>query len=136
MTKDLLANTYETKEFDAIFICNGHYSAPYIPNFEGIDEFRGHKMHSHDYRQPEQYQDETVLIVGCGPSARDILFEVASKAKKVIFSHHRDLNGLILPANVQQVGDIEYFKENSVQFKNEVEEHVSCALFCTGEYLK
>lgn len=125
-------NAYETKMFDAIFICNGHYSAPYIPKFEGIDEFCGHKMHSHDYRRPEQYENETVLIIGCGSSGKDILYEVAAKAKKVIFSHHRSLAGHNLPANVTQRGDVKCFKDNSVQFENESEEQVSCVLFCTG----
>lgn len=89
-------------------------------------------MHSHDYRRPEQYQDETVLIIGAGPSGSDIVYEVAPKAKKVIFSHHRDLAGHILPSNVTQVGDVKCFKENSVLFENDTEEQVSCVLFCTG----
>lgn len=89
-------------------------------------------MHSHDYRRPEQYQNETVLIIGCGPSGRDILYEVAPKAKKVIFSHHRNLNGHILPSNVTQVTDVKCFKENSVQFEDDAEEQISCILFCTG----
>lgn len=134
LSKDLLRNAYETQVFDAIFICNGHYNEPYIPVFEGIDAFRGQKMHSHDYRRPEQYKDETVLVIGSGPSGKDIVYEIASKAKKVIFSHHRNLTGHILPLNVLQVGDVKCFKQNTVQFENDAEEHVSCVLFCTGEH--
>lgn len=121
------------KTYDAIFLCNGHYSAPYMPQFDGIDEFRGAKMHSHDYRKPDRYQDETLLIIGCGPSGRDILYEVASKAKKVILSHHRNLTGHILPTNVKQVGDVKCFTTDSVQFLDDTEEYISCVLFCTGE---
>lgn len=98
----------------------------------GIDDFRGHKMHSHDYRRPEQFQDETILIIGSGPSGRDILYEIAPKAKRVIFSHHRNLNGHNLPSNVTQVTDVKCFKENSVQFEDDAEEQISCVLFCTG----
>ncbi|XP_055314740.1 flavin-containing monooxygenase 1-like [Sitodiplosis mosellana] len=132
LSRDLRRNTYEIRVFDAIFVCNGHYNAPYIPNFEGIDEFRGNKAHSHDYRRPEKYQDETVLIIGCGPSGRDILHEVAPKAKKVFFSHHRNLAGYNMPSNVTQAGDVKCFKENSVQFEDDAEEQISCILFCTG----
>lgn len=89
-------------------------------------------MHSHDYRRPDQYENETVLIIGAGPSGKDIIYEVAAKAKQVIFSHHRDLAGHQLPSNVKQIGDIKYFKANSVEFANGDEELITCILFCTG----
>lgn len=41
--------------FDAVFVCNGHYFAPNIPKIEGANQFRGNKIHSHDYRSPEPY---------------------------------------------------------------------------------
>lgn len=133
MSKDLPTNAYEAKKFDAIFICNGHHSNQFIPKYEGLNGFVGHKMHSHDYRRPDQYEDETVLIVGAGPSGRDIVYEVATKAKRVIMSHHRNLGKSVLPSNVEQVGDIKRFKANSVQFVNDEEQPITCILFCTGE---
>lgn len=73
-SKDLRNNTHESKEFDALFVCNGHYSAPIIPYYVGLDDFAGHKMHSKDYRRPDQYQDETVLVIGAGPSGELLVF--------------------------------------------------------------
>lgn len=132
LSKDLRNETYESQVFDAIFICNGHYSVPHIPNFNGLDKFNGHKCHSNEYRQPDRYEDETVLIIGCGPSGKDILYEVATKAKKVIFSHNRDTSHHVLPSNVIQVGNVKCFTEKAVQFVGDVEHQVSCVLFCTG----
>ncbi|XP_031630062.1 flavin-containing monooxygenase FMO GS-OX5-like isoform X2 [Contarinia nasturtii] len=131
LSRDLRTKTYEANIFDAIFICNGHYSAPNIPHFDGLDKFKGHICHSHEYRRPDRYKDETVLIIGCGPSGKDILYEVASKAKKVIFSHNRDTSRHILPLNVIQVGDVERFTEKTVQF---VGESVDCGLSVENKF--
>lgn len=68
LSKDLCNDTYETKQFDAIMVCNGHYELPNIPHFDGIEEFIGDKIHSHDYRQPDRYENEIVLVIGAGSS--------------------------------------------------------------------
>lgn len=91
-------------------------------------------MHSHDYRQPEQYADKTVLIIGSGPSGRDIMYEIAPKAKSVLFSHHTELKNHNLPANVEQCGDAESFNTNSVRFIDGKDRQIDCILFCTGEH--
>lgn len=54
--KDLASNTVETSIFDAIFVCNGHNSVPFIPKYDGIDEFQGRHMHSHDYRRADAFK--------------------------------------------------------------------------------
>lgn len=119
-------------QFDAIFLCNGHYSHPSIPQYDGLNEFLGKKIHSHDYRQPNQFRNEIVLIIGAGPSGKDIMQEIAVTAKRIIWSHHRDLNQQILPSNVKQIGDVKRFTSNSVQFVNGDEDTITCILFCTG----
>lgn len=89
-------------------------------------------MHSHYYRVPDPFKNETVLIIGAGPSGKDIALEIATRAKHVILSHHRDLKGFILPSNVKQVGDVQRIRTNSVQFTNGEELRITSILFCTG----
>lgn len=89
-------------------------------------------MHSHEYRVPDPYKNDTVLIIGAGPSGKDIMLEVATKAKHVILSHHRDLKGFILPSNVKQAGDVKRFQANSVQFIDGEVLPITSILFCTG----
>lgn len=48
--------------FDAIFICNGHYSTPKIPKIEGIEHFGGHILHSRDYRTPDAFKGNIRVI--------------------------------------------------------------------------
>lgn len=56
VVKNLPNNTYETNIFDAVFICNGHYSVPKIPNIPGADQFKGKILHSHNFRSAEKFR--------------------------------------------------------------------------------
>ena len=40
----------EEKVYDALVVCNGHYSQPRLPQVEGQNDFPGLIMHSHNYR--------------------------------------------------------------------------------------
>lgn len=39
--KDLITGVSETKVYDYVFVCNGHYNTPFIPNIPGLKEFEG-----------------------------------------------------------------------------------------------
>lgn len=49
-------NRTETNTFDAVFVCNGHYTLPNMPVFSGMDKFKGKVMHSHDFRNAESFR--------------------------------------------------------------------------------
>ena len=59
--------------FDYVFVCNGHFSKPHIPNIPGQDEFDGKQIHTHDLKtiDPELFHKKNVLIVGTSISAND-----------------------------------------------------------------
>lgn len=75
---------------------------------------------------------QNVLIIGAGPSGKDIALEIEKYANRVTLSHHRDLGGLNFLSNVKQQGDISAFTENGVIFTNGEEETFTHVLFCTG----
>jgi len=50
--------------YDAVVVCNGHYSAPSVPEIRGMDAFPGECMHSHNYRRPEAFAGKRVLLMG------------------------------------------------------------------------
>ncbi|XP_039063635.1 flavin-containing monooxygenase FMO GS-OX-like 3 [Hibiscus syriacus] len=68
--------------FEAVVICNGK-SEPKIAEFSGRDIWPGLQMHSHNYRTPDQFENKIVVLIGNGPSATDILSEIAPLAKQV-----------------------------------------------------
>ncbi|XP_053674895.1 senecionine N-oxygenase-like [Anopheles nili] len=123
-----------TETFDFIFVCNGHYHTPQIPNYEGIECFKGKQLHSHEYRNPDIFRDEVVLIIGAGPSGTDLTLEVSKLAKTVFFSHHvpDKLQKIVFPPNVIHVPDILRILPNEVEFVNGSKHFVTIVFYCTG----
>ncbi|XP_065077840.1 senecionine N-oxygenase-like isoform X2 [Ochlerotatus camptorhynchus] len=132
--KDLKGNTHETLIFDYVLVCNGHYFDPKIPDYEGKDLFKGVQLHSHQYRKPDVLQNRNVLIIGAGPSGRDLVFAAAECAKTVYFSHHvpQKLKDAEFPANVVQVPDVARLHEADVEFVDGSRQSVDFILYCTG----
>lgn len=73
-----------TQRFDAVVVANGHYSEPNIPTISGADVFPGLQMHSHNYRSPNVFTRQQVLIVGASNSGEDISREVGEVAARVL----------------------------------------------------
>ncbi|CAH1435050.1 unnamed protein product [Lactuca virosa] len=69
--------------FDAVVVCTGHYTDPRIAQIPGADRWPGKQIHSHNYRTPEPFQDQVVVIIGSSASAVDISREIATVAKEV-----------------------------------------------------
>lgn len=66
-----------------------------------------------------------------GPSGKDLTLDLASKAKRILFSHHRTIN-IEFPSNVAQVGDVKQFTKDTVVFEDGTVENITAILFCTG----
>ncbi|KAI5017926.1 hypothetical protein ZWY2020_042814 [Hordeum vulgare] len=73
----------EEEVYDAVVVCNGHYSEPRIASIPGADAWPGKQMHSHNYRVPEPFLDQVVIVIGASASAVDISRDIASVAKEV-----------------------------------------------------
>jgi hypothetical protein len=50
--KSLLAPVIKSKAetFDFVIVATGHHWKPKLPDFPGVDKFKGGMMHSHSYR--------------------------------------------------------------------------------------
>lgn len=55
IVKDVRNNRYETHIYDVVFVCNGHYSSPFIPKIEGAHDFQGQMIHGHDFRTAQAF---------------------------------------------------------------------------------
>lgn len=63
IVKDLTNDKFITKIYDAVFVCNGHHSAPRIPEYEGASEFQGKVIHQSDYRNGEMFRGMFLTFV-------------------------------------------------------------------------
>ncbi|HEX6866081.1 MAG TPA: NAD(P)-binding domain-containing protein [Caulobacteraceae bacterium] len=70
----------ETRDYDVLFVANGHHWSPRIPDYPG--EFDGPAFHSHAYSAPFDPVDmraKNIVVVGMGNSAMDIASELSQK---------------------------------------------------------
>lgn len=75
----------DVSEFDAVVVCNGHYSKPRVPTLSGLDAFNGSISHSHNYRQPDSFREQSVCLWGTAASGSDISREIATVAREVFW---------------------------------------------------
>ncbi|KAL1301121.1 flavin-containing monooxygenase FMO GS-OX5 isoform X3 [Arachis hypogaea] len=48
--------------FEAVVVCSGHNSVPRVAEIDGIENWRGYQMHSHNYRAPGRFQDQIKCV--------------------------------------------------------------------------
>ncbi len=63
-----------------VISATGTWNRPYCPDYEGQRDFAGLQLHSAHYRSPASFAGKSVLIVGGGNSAAQILAEVSRVA--------------------------------------------------------
>lgn len=65
----------------AVVSATGTWASPWTPEVPGRAEFRGVQLHSAEYRSPEPFVGQRVLVVGGGNSGAQILAEVSRVAR-------------------------------------------------------
>lgn len=133
VVKDLVDDKFFTETFDAVMVCNGRFTVPILPNFEGHETFTGKQMHSRDYKTAEQFRGESVLIVGAGPSGIDITYDVSKVAKRVTWSHRRTNPPVTdFSANVNIKPDVSKITPTGAVFADGSFQEYSKIIYCTG----
>lgn len=63
-----------------VVVASGSFGNPYRPVLAGAESFGGVITHVADYRNPEPYVDQRVVVVGAGNSAIQVAHELAEKS--------------------------------------------------------
>ncbi len=105
----------ETEQtFDAIAICNGHYSEPRVPALPGLEHFRGQLLHSHNYRSPEGLAAGAVCLLGAGPSGIDLALELAREGREVFLSAREHTTAFPDEAHIHLLGALSSIDRDGV----------------------
>ncbi|MBZ0294277.1 MAG: NAD(P)/FAD-dependent oxidoreductase [Anaerolineae bacterium] len=80
--------------YRAVVIATGRFSKPYVPHLPGIEHFEGTVLHSHEYKGPDAFAGQRVMVVGNGPSGVDLVVELPQKAALPVYLAMR--TGLVL----------------------------------------
>ena len=81
-----------TEHFDFVAVCNGTYSAPFVPDVEGMDAFRaagGTVLHSTQFHDPAQVEGKRVVVVGGAKSAADVAMAAVDSAARTTLVFRR-----------------------------------------------
>ncbi|MEU0492103.1 ArsO family NAD(P)H-dependent flavin-containing monooxygenase [Nocardiopsis sp. NPDC006139] len=63
-----------------VISATGTWNAPHTPDVPGRDVFAGTQLHTADYRGPQEFTGQRVVVVGGGNSAAQILAELSTVA--------------------------------------------------------
>lgn len=62
---------------DRVVMATGQNRVPHVPDWPGVDRFRGRVLHSSEYRCPAPFAGRRVLVVGSGNSGAEIAAQIA-----------------------------------------------------------
>ncbi len=130
---DLVKDEITTEQFDNVVCCNGHFSTPNVPSFDGLERFNGRVLHAHDFRDAVEFKDKDILIIGTSYSAEDIGSQCWKYgAKTITVSHRTAPMGYKWPDNWQEVPLLVKVEGNTCTFKDGTTKNVDAILLCTG----
>jgi hypothetical protein len=131
-------------QFDAVFICNGHYSQPSSPHIPGLEEYyQGTTMHSISYDNPQDFAGQVVLCIGGRASGSDLARELSFHAQHVYLSDTTcpEATNVVDERRNNDCHPVTWVPktiavrpDGSVQFDRDCPLHPSpdCIIFCSG----
>jgi dimethylaniline monooxygenase (N-oxide forming) len=79
------------ERFDKVVVASGRYNKPAMPAVPGLESFSGAGgvSHAFNYKQPERYRGQRVLVVGCSISAVEIASDLVGMGAAHVISAYR-----------------------------------------------
>ena len=122
-----------TEEFDKVIVATGHFSTPNMPSFEGFDQFPGRIMHSHDFRDAQEFTGKRLLVIGSSYSAEDIALQTRKYgAQSVTVSYRTAPMGFPWPEGIDEVPLLTRVEGSTAHFADGTARDVDAIVLCTG----
>jgi dimethylaniline monooxygenase (N-oxide forming) len=74
------------QNIDFVVVSTGLHGQAFIPQYAGLDQFKGTVSHSSIYQDPEPFRGRTTLCIGLGESGVGLVAELAGATKRLIVS--------------------------------------------------
>ena len=126
-------NTVSTNNFDYLVVASGHFSVPYIPEYDGMKSFPGRILHGHDFRDAEEFRNKDVVVLGSSYSAEDIALQCYKYgAKSVTIGYRHNPMGFKWPDGMKEVHYLDRLEGNKATFKDGHEQNADAIILCSG----
>ena len=133
IARDKKNNKLENEYFDKVIVANGHFSVPFVPEYKGMDSFPGRIMHSHDFRDAEEFRDKNVVILGSSYSAEDVSLQCYKYgAKSVTIGYRNNPMGFNWPDGMKEVHYLDKIEGNKAIFKDGTIQDMDVLILCSG----
>lgn len=76
--KNYASNGVEIYRAQFLVIASGENAKVFIPEIEGLSEFKGQIIHSSEYKSGLEFHGKNVLVIGCGNSGMEIAYDLAN----------------------------------------------------------
>jgi len=126
-------NNISKENFDYLVVATGHFSVPYIPEYEGMKYFPGRILHSHDFRDAEEFRGKNLIVLGSSYSAEDIALQCYKYgAKSVTIGYRHNPMGFKWPTGMKEVHYLDKLEGKKATFKDGYTQDVDAIILCTG----
>jgi putative flavoprotein involved in K+ transport len=75
----LVASDRTTVRAKVVIVATGTYNVPTIPDWPGMDDFRGRVVHSGDYHSGREFADARALVIGVGNSGAELATDLVEQ---------------------------------------------------------
>jgi trimethylamine monooxygenase len=126
-------NTITSENYDYLIVASGHFSVPYIPEYQGMKSFPGRILHGHDFRDAEEFRNKDVVVLGSSYSAEDIALQCYKYgAKSVTIGYRHNPMGFKWPDGMKEVHYLDRLEGNKAIFKDGHEQNADAIILCSG----
>ena len=131
--KDKVEDKISSERFDNVVVATGHFSVPYIPEYKGMSSFPGRIMHSHDFRDAEEFRNKNVVVLGSSYSAEDVALQCHKYgAKSVTIGYRNNPMGFHWPEGMKEVHYMDRIEGDKAIFKDGTIQEMDALILCTG----
>ena len=132
-SKNKIDNSITNELFDNVVIASGHFSVPFIPEYEGMNNFPGRILHSHDFRDAEEFRNKNVIVLGSSYSAEDIALQCYKYgAESVTIGFRNNAMGFNWPTRMKEVYHLDRLEGKKAIFKDGHKQDADVIILCTG----
>ncbi|XP_045198847.2 uncharacterized protein LOC123553170 [Mercenaria mercenaria] len=130
-------NTGDTREeiFSHVIVASGIFSTPNIPEVNGIENFQGRILHSHDFRDAREFAGQKVLLIGAGFSGEDIALQLLKYGGERVLLSYKNIPKSYtckLPDGIEERPMMERFDSQRAYFIDQSCADIDAVILTTG----